>query len=84
VPSEAEWQAEIDAGNWSNASDVFNSALKAVIAGYRRDNNGTYNSGGSHYWSSTAVASPEASYLFDGGIINRDRARAMPIRCIQE
>jgi uncharacterized protein (TIGR02145 family) len=94
IPTEAEWQDEIN--TWTNtnkAQAAMNSELKLPLAGYRLHTDGTLGHVGEHgdYWSST-VSDNYAGFLYFGtlngssstSMYNNNRALAFSVRCIQK
>jgi uncharacterized protein (TIGR02145 family) len=88
VPTDAEWQAEIDDGNWSNATDAFSSSLALPRAGIRTRGNGTISTDGSgYYWSSTVSNQVSRRLLISDSnceVGNAKRAFGMSVRCVQD
>lgn len=89
VPTEAEWQAEIDNGSWSNASDAYNSDLALPVAGFRDPSRGELVSVGSlgNYWSSTVSGTNASSLSFNSSIANMytdPRAFGLSFRCLKD
>ena len=89
LPTQAEWQAEINAGNWSNATDPFSSPLKLPLAGYRGRSSGSPNFVGSDgfYWSSTEIGHLSHIFLFGAQspqTISYNRAFGLSVRCIKD
>ncbi|NGZ90410.1 hypothetical protein G7034_09100, partial [Psychroflexus sp. C1] len=89
VPTAAEWQVEIDEGNWSNATDAFDSTLALPMAGNRIDTNGSLNNVNTSglYWSSTVSSANSLLLYFDSdeaGMYTNDRAIGYSVRCIKD
>jgi uncharacterized protein (TIGR02145 family) len=89
VPTEAEWQAEINDGNWSNATDAYNSDLALPVAGRRGRITGGLSSVGSfgYYWSSTVSGTTARRLDFNSSNASMstfNRAVGCSVRCIQE
>jgi LPS sulfotransferase NodH len=89
VPTEAEWQAEIDDDNWSNATDAYNSDLALPVAGGRNRITGGVSDVGSGggYWSSTVSGTNARNLSLGSSNANMDpnsRAIGFSVRCIQE
>jgi uncharacterized protein (TIGR02145 family) len=88
VPTQAEWQAEIDAGGWTNADDAYSSPLKLPVAGLRNRSTGELNFAGSFgvYWSSSVSGASARSLNFNsssGGMNDSFRANGGSVRCLQ-
>jgi len=89
VPTEAEWQTEIDSWNTQDAAGAFASPLKLVVAGNRIWNNGFVSVDGETgvYWSST-VSGNSARYLYlhTSGYAwySGPRAAGFSVRCIMD
>ena len=89
LPTEAEWQDELESWGSTNATGAFNSPLKLPKAGYRDYNLGNF--GGSdqvgNYWSST-VQSTNSYYLYfndNNANLNQGyRAQGYSVRCIKD
>ena len=89
VPTEAELNSEQELFPSNNATGAFESALKLSVAGIRNGSNAALSFVGSYgfYWSST-VDGTSARYLYffssGAGMLNRDRANGISVRCLQE
>ena len=92
LPTQAEFQEEIDSWTTQDAEGAFTSPLKLVMAGFR-GSDGTVNSGGGMglYWASTIDGSSAYKlefYEFAGGAAFSDgsfyRACGLSIRCIKK
>lgn len=87
VPTQSEWQAEINEGNWSNATDAFASPLKLPEAGFRA--NTTISLFDEiQYWSSS-VSGNDAVYLstYNGmpaNLVAGPRFLGLSVRCIKD
>jgi uncharacterized protein (TIGR02145 family) len=89
LPTEAEWQAEIDSWSSNDADGAFASALKLTLAGYRSYGSGSVSSMGSgaYYWISTVDGTDARYVYFSSSIANINsypRARGSSVRCIQD
>jgi uncharacterized protein (TIGR02145 family) len=92
LPTQEEWQTEIDAGSWNNASDAYSSSLKLPAAGWRdlysSGNIRNEDDGYGYYWSSS-VDSNGSSYFagIEPGDVWDDyadsRAYGFSVRCIR-
>ena len=87
VPTDAEWEAELD--YFANAAGAYNSPLKLPVAGYRQFSNGALSNVGSYgyYWSSTVSGTNARSLLFsssNASTLSRFRAYGFSVRCIKE
>ncbi len=89
LPTDAEWQAELDSLSSDDAAGAFASPLKLPVAGYRGNSNGSLGSVGSggRYWSST-VDGTLASYLFfyssSAFVGSYSRAYGFSVRCLKD
>ena len=89
LPTEAEWQEELESWGSTNATGAYASTLKLPKAGYRDYNLGNF--GGSdqvgNYWSST-VQSTNSYYLYfndNNANLNQGyRAQGYSVRCIKD
>jgi len=89
VPTEAEWEAEIDNGNWSNATDAFDSPLKLPVAGNRNHRTGgLFNVGAAGlYWSSTVSGTDALRLRFSSSLATMNsnfRALGFSVRCLKD
>jgi uncharacterized protein (TIGR02145 family) len=89
LPTEAEWQAEINFWTWSNATDPFSSPLKLPLAGYRNRSSGSpsFVDSDGFYWSSTAIGESARQFLFGAQspqIISFNRAFGLSVRCLKD
>ncbi len=87
VPTNVEWNAEIDTWQNKNSTGAFDSPLKLVVAGTRARNNGVYfgEDSSGHYWSSDIAATGAYYFSFDSfaGENSTYRAYGKSVRCIQ-
>lgn len=87
VPTNDEWNAEIDTWQDKNSIGAFNSPLRLVVAGTRARNNGVRDGEDSsgHYWSSDIAATGAYYFSFDSfaGENSTYRAYGKSVRCIQ-
>ncbi len=95
VPTEDEWQAELDTWDWSESGDTpiteaLASALKLPVAGNRSGTNGSFNNVGSFgdYWSSNADGNNSLALFFRSNIAGMGagyfRASGRSVRCIKD
>jgi hypothetical protein len=89
VPTQAEWQAEITDGGWSNATNAFNSDLTLTLPGGRRGDNGNLNNPSSVAgYRSSRVSGTDSRFLkIENSIAQMqtvNRATGFSVRCIQE
>lgn len=90
VPTEAEWQTEIDSWSSNDPPGAFASPLKLVAASMRNHINGMIGSAGStgHYWSSTVNDTQARGLLFlyddSTGMTDYGRANGLSVRCIRD
>ena len=88
VPTQNEWQAAMDYGNWSNKYDAFDSPLKLPSAGKRDDKGVVYYRGTrGYYWSSSYNnIFGQALLYYDTGafISNYYKVGGMSVRCIKD
>lgn len=90
MPTEAEWEAVIEAENITNIATAFQSNLKLTVAG-ARSTSGVYNAGvRGYYWSKTISATNAsfAKYLYySNAIVNPNaggfREQGSSIRCLR-
>lgn len=89
IPTQAEWQTELDSWSSNNAAGAFASPLKLVLAGYRVTT-GTINQAGlaGYYWSSTLDSYLSRPVIFWGSSASSSnpfaRAHGMSVRCIKD
>ena len=88
IPTEEEWQAEIDE-HGADVDSLFNSPLKLVAAGYRTEQGGTLNGVAinGYYWSSKVDGSSATfmlSYPGGAGIYSTNRAYGHSVRCLKD
>jgi len=89
LPTDAEWEAEMESWNSDNAAGAYTSPLKLPLAGYRGSNMGSLFGVGSHgsYWSSS-VDDSGARYLgFNSNFASMGsdyRAGSSSVRCIRD
>jgi uncharacterized protein (TIGR02145 family) len=89
LPTDAEWQAELDSWSSDDAAGAFASPLKLPVAGRRGYSDGSLNivGSGGYYWSST-VGGANASYLsFYGSgadMFSNRRAVGFSVRCLKD
>ncbi len=89
LPTNAEWQAEIDQGSWTNAADAFNSNLKLPLAGGRSNSVALPFSVGlsGFYWASSVDNNRSQNISFSTNIIDLYsdvRAYGFSVRCIKD
>jgi uncharacterized protein (TIGR02145 family) len=89
IPTDAEWNAELQ--SWSPITSVgaLASPLKLPMAGYRNRSNGSLISVGTfgYYWSSTVSSSSARSLSFSSGLARMDassRDVGNSVRCIKD
>jgi uncharacterized protein (TIGR02145 family) len=89
LPTDTEWEAEIE--NWTGiySDAAFISPLKLVVAGYRESIGGTLNYVDSQgrYWSSTVDFESARHLEYNAGYARTtysDRATGISVRCIQD
>ena len=89
VPTEAEWQEEIDNGGLTNSAGAFSSPLKLPMAGqhnrdtYRLRFVGTVG----YYWSNSLDGTGARSLYFDNSsavMFGYSRAYGLSLRCIKD
>ena len=89
LPTEAEWQEELESWGSTNATGAYASTLKLPKAGYRDYNLGNYDGSGQvgNYWSST-VQSTNSYYLYfidtKADLNHNYRAQGYSVRCIKD
>jgi uncharacterized protein (TIGR02145 family) len=88
VPTEAEWDAEMNTWSSNNATGAFNSPLKLTRAGIRENNLGALNLVGSDgfYWSSTVSNFYSRRIAFNNAAVGKGstyRAAGYTVRCIK-
>jgi uncharacterized protein (TIGR02145 family) len=93
LPTESEWQTEIDSWSSQDSTGAFNSPLKLVVGGYRSHFSGGVSSAGNsgNYWSGTVIVTEignlsrgvglgsDSAYVF-----NSNRAYGRSVRCIED
>ena len=89
LPTEAEWQAELDSWSTSDAAGAFASPLTLPMAGARSDQHGSFNYVGSAggYWCSTVDDTHARSLYFnsfDVHMNSMERGFGQPVRCIKD
>lgn len=91
LPTETEWDEEIDSWKSTDETAAFESNLKLIRAYYREWNAGSLiflNTKSGNYWSSTVSGSKRAKFLYfnssSGSVIIKDRAFAHSVRCIKD
>jgi len=89
VPTEAEWQAEINNFESNNDAGAYNSPLKLPVAGLRPNDTGALGYVGTrgYYWSSTVSGTDVLKLRFTstGVLLSSDtRADGFSVRCIKE
>ena len=89
LPTESEWETEMNSWSTQDAAGAFASPLKLVAAGQRRHSDGGFDGIDINglYWSSTVIAT-SAYYLgftLSSAITyNTLRARGYSVRCIKD
>lgn len=90
LPTEDEWNAEMQSWSSQDAVGAFASPLKLVAAGYRNESDGMVggltNRNG-YYWSSTVDGGKTRSFDFDDRsayMFSDNRAFSFSVRCIKE
>jgi len=89
LPTEAEWQAELDTWSSNDAAGAIASPLKLPMAGRREYNDGSlYNVGSfGYYWSSNLDGAASRHLLFLSGKARMSeliRAYGASVRCIKD
>lgn len=89
LPTEAEWNAELNSWSSFNATGAFNSPLKLPVAGYRSGSSGSLLNVGSSggYWSSTVSGSDARPLGFNGSaayMVSNGRADGISVRCLED
>ena len=89
LPTEAEWQAELNSWSSPDAAGAFASPLKLPLDGYRSYNTGSLSNVGSYgiYWSSTVDGTTSRSLDFRSGgtsIYSYIRAIGLSVRCLKD
>lgn len=89
LPTDAEWDAEINSWSSKNASGALNSPLKLPMAGSRNQSDGLLYSVGSNslYWSSTVSGSDARGLFFVSGTAymgSYGRADGYSVRCLKD
>ena len=89
LPTEAEWESEIQSWNSKNAAGAFSSQLKLPVAGARaKDSGAIYNvSGSGRYWSSSVDHNKSQILSFSSNtarVISNYRSFGFSVRCIKD
>ena len=92
LPTEAEWQAEINSWSDKNAAGAMASPLKLPSAGYRRNSSGELSGDGigGNYWSSSVSGSKARAQLWTSAnsdnafLFSYSRAGGLSVRCIKD
>ena len=90
LPTETEWQAEIDTwGDSPNADSAYNSLLKLPVSGGRFSSSGDpfYVGSFGSYWSSSVSGSNARGLAFvssGAGLFSYHRAFGRAVRCLKE
>ncbi|MBU0675482.1 MAG: hypothetical protein KJ950_12640 [Proteobacteria bacterium] len=86
LPTEPEWQAEIDTWTSNDRYGAFASPLKLVSAGERSIYDGwvVYAGINGYYWSSTVYGDAAQVVASSGYSMNYSRARGCSVRCIED
>jgi uncharacterized protein (TIGR02145 family) len=89
LPTETEWQTELESWSENNYTGAYNSPLKLVPAGDRDRGNGSLASAGSYggYWSATVDDSYSRHLYFynSNAFINSYyRAYGFSVRCLED
>jgi uncharacterized protein (TIGR02145 family) len=90
LPTEAEWQAEIDSWISDDADGAIASPLKLPLAGYRNYSSGSLDNVGTtggRYWSSTVSGSYARNLYFDSSNASMgtgSRAYGFTVRCLKD
>jgi len=89
VPTETEWEAELDGFSSNNASGAYASVLKLPVAGYRHTSTGALTNVGSSgvCWSSTVSGTNARRLVFNSSNASMFavvRANGFSVRCIKE
>jgi len=88
VPTEAEFNAELQSWDSNNTGGAFATPLKLPVAGYRHSNDGLLYDEGSFglYWSGTVSGTTSRRLGFTGSeaiLIDNGRAFGLSVRCIK-
>jgi uncharacterized protein (TIGR02145 family) len=89
IPTQAEWQDEINQGNLANISDAISSPLKLPAAGLRNSTNGSISSAGTFggYWSSTTSSNNASRLGFTSSgssMFAFNRSSGYSVRCLKD
>lgn len=90
IPTEAEWNTEINSWSTKNAAGAFASPLKLVLAGYKSSSDGLTSAVFYEgvYWSSTVNGDFYGRFLYlnanSVATYNGQRAEGYSIRCIKD
>ena len=89
IPTQAEWQAEINTWTTQNQSGAFSSPLKLTSAGFRQSSGAYTNDGAwADYWTSTVNGSQAFRMNFYSGgadyTSSLDRGWGFSCRCIKD
>ncbi|MDA3817283.1 MAG: SUMF1/EgtB/PvdO family nonheme iron enzyme [Prolixibacteraceae bacterium] len=89
LPTNAEWEAELQSWNSDNTEGAFASPLKLPVAGYRYESDGSLKDVGSrgYYWSSTVDGSNSRILSFNSYNASTSyayQARGLSVRCIKD
>ncbi len=88
LPTQGEWEAEVESWEPKNSAGAFASPLKLVVAGYRYNRDGTIGNLGmaGSYWSSTVLGSYSIYLIFsDNPQLNSlPRAKGFSVRCLKD
>ncbi len=88
LPTDAEWQVEIDTWSPQNSDGAFASALKLPLSGFRHSEFGSIDNVGSfgYYWSSTLDGSMSRSVYFSSrnvDFFHVGRSNGFSVRCFK-
>jgi uncharacterized protein (TIGR02145 family) len=90
LPTESEWQTEINSWSSQDNTGAFNSPLKLVVGGYRYRISGAIANPGinGYYWSGTVDGTngTQSRYVFlsNAGVFSSARADGRSVRCIED
>ena len=89
IPTETEWQEEINSWSSKDSTGAFNSSLKLPLAGFRLSSNGALNDVGNlgRYWSSSVSVTSAHNLLFHSitaRMNSYNRVSGLSVRCIKE
>ena len=89
LPTESEWDAELQSWSGGNSAGAYASPLKLTMAGYRNYNDGSSGDVGSTgiYWGSTVDGTNASNLYFDSGFADMYffyRADGYSVRCLKE